>query len=299
MTVKYFIETHFGLVMIFACIAGLIVPGMPLLPNATAVITLALLMLISCYKLRDSRFSDIDWRHIAQFYLLRYFALPFVLWFIVGQIAPDYAIAVFLVTVLPAGVSGPAFANIFNGAVAPAFAVVLASQLLTPLLIPLQFSIIHNPGVTPSASQLFVTLVCCILLPMALYVLTHRHQKSADWLYTQNKCFSIVLVSFVIALAIAKQREVILANPAGLIVPLCIALACFFIYIVSGWFSVQAPREERITYATCSSFNNAALGVSLALLYFPPPVILFTAASEIAWALLPMMMRIVLRFLPR
>jgi predicted Na+-dependent transporter len=109
-------------------------------------------------------------------------------------------------------------------------------------------------------------------------------------MYAQNKITSILLVAFVIAMAISKQREVILTHGAALMGSLAIALLCFAGFIVSGWlFAWRRPPAERITYAACSSFNNAALGVSLALLHFPPPVTLFVAVSEVAWSLLPCM----------
>ncbi len=318
---RHFIETHFGFVLILSCLGGLIIPGMPQLPNESSIVALAMLMFISCYKLRDGGFEHISWRDVAVFYVLRYALLPPVMWFIAHALIPEYATAVFLLSVLPAAVSSPAFTNIYGGTVASAFAIVLVSQLATPFMIPFQFALIGNAQVTPSVAQLFITLVWCILVPMALYQLARKHKASAAFFYAQNKFLSILLIMFVIALAVAKQREVILANPVGLIAPLAIALACYAVYIMFGYSlphrgragvgalfgrsPVSCPppnppptgggiRKERITYATCSGFNNAALGVSLALMHFPPPVILFVAASEIGWSLLPVMMRVIL-----
>jgi predicted Na+-dependent transporter len=295
---KKIIETHFGLVLLLSCAAGMILPGMPDLPNVSAVITLAILMFVSCYKLRDGKFSDIRWRDVAVFYLLRYGVLPLLLWYIASWLVPVYAAGVFLQSVLPAAVASPAFTAIYGGAVAVSFAVVIASQLLTPALIPLQFALIGGEHVTPSPQQLAVTLVMCILLPMLVYAFTRRHQKSADWFYAQNKIISILLIAFVIALAVAKQREVILHNLDALLIALIANICCFTAYMLFGWFFAgKRSHEERIAFATCSGFNNAALGVSLALMHFAPEVVLFVAVGEIAWAILPMMMKWWLRWL--
>jgi predicted Na+-dependent transporter len=285
-------------VLILACVGGLTIPGMPAIPNESSMITLAALMFVSCYKLQEGGFTSIRWRDIGLFYSVRYIVVPPLLWALASATVPDYATAVFLLSVLPAAVSSPAFSAIYGGAVPPAFAIVLLSQLLTPLLIPLQFMLIGSEHVTPSPAHLFGTLVWCILVPMALYALVRKHRSSAAYFYREGKLLSILLIAFIIALAVAKQREVILANPAGVIAPLLISLTCYALYLVIGWWlAARRPRPERITFAACSSFNNAALGVSLALMHFPPAVILFVAASEIGWALLPMLFKNALRFL--
>lgn len=294
------IETHLGLIMILACVAGLTVPGMPDIPNASAVVTLAVLMFVSCYRLRDGKVADIRWRDIAVFYALRYGLLPLLLWWAASWLVPLYAVGVFLQSVLPAAVSSPAFTAIYGGAVAAAFAIVIVSQLLTPALIPLQFTLLGGGHVTPSPEQLFVTLVICILLPMAFYALLRRHAGSSDWFYANSKLISILLIAFVIALAVAKQRDVILGHLDALLIALIVNLVCFAAYIAFGWlFAARRRREERLAFATCSGFNNAALGVSLALMHFAPEVVLFVAVGEIAWSLLPMMMRFFLRLMNR
>lgn len=292
MTIKHFIETHFGLVLVFACVLGLVVPGLPDIPNESSIVALALLMFVSSYKLQDGGFEVICWRDIALFWFLRYTLLPLALWYVATLALPAFATSILLLSVVPAAVSSPAFTAIYNGAVPTAFAVVVVSQLATPLLIPLLFMATGGAQVTPSPAHLFMTLLLCIVLPMIAYFLARKHKPSAAYLYAQNKFFSILLIVFVIALAVAKQREVILANPLGVITPLLVALGCYAVYMVTAWvLSAKRRMAERLTYTTCSAFNNAALAVSLGLMHFGPDVVLFVAASEIGWALLPAMMK--------
>lgn len=288
---RRFIENRFGLVLVFACVLGLILPGLPSVPNASSAVALAVLMFVSSYKLQDGGFSSIRWRDIGIFWLARYALMPLVLWWAAHALIPAYATCVLLLSVVPAAVSSPAFAGIYGGCVPPAFAVVVLSQLATPILIPLEFWLSGGAEVSPSPTRLCMTLLWCIVLPMAVYFVARKHKPSADYFYAQNKFFSILLIVFVIALAVAKQREVILANPVAIIAPLLVALGCYTLYIVAAWgMSAKRSRTERITYATCSGFNNAALAVSLGLIYFSPDVVLFVAAAEIGWALLPGMM---------
>ncbi len=100
---KHFVETRISLVMLIACVIGLILPGLPALPDISIAVALAMLMFCSCYKLRDGGFSDLCWREILTFYIGRYLLLPPLLWLAAQQWLPDYATAILLISVLPIG----------------------------------------------------------------------------------------------------------------------------------------------------------------------------------------------------
>src|SRR5262249_49952310 len=104
-----------------------------------------------------------------------------------------------------------------------------------------------------------------------------------------------LLIAFIIGLAVSKQRDVILLHGAELLMPFIVILLCYASYIIFGWFCARGSCDEHITFSACSSFNNAALGVSLALLHFGSSEILFMALGEIGWALLPWMFKTWLR----
>ncbi len=293
---KTFIENHFGFVLVLSCFAGLVVPGLPSLPDNSAIITLAMLTFVSCYRLHEGGFSAIAWRDVGLFCILRYMLLPLALWALALLVAPDYAMGIFLLALLPSAVSSPAFCTMFGGRVPNAFAIVVISTLASPLLIPLQFALIGSAQIAPSPLPLFATLAWCVFAPMIVSALVRKQRALAGFINGNHKMLSIVLVAFIIALVIAKQRELILGNLAGLLAPFTIVLLCFASFIFAGLlFGAKKPREERVTYAVCSGFNNAAMGVSLALVHFSPQVVLFVAVSEMGWALLPLMMRVMLR----
>lgn len=287
------IETNFGLVLLISCVVGLALPSLAAVPDASASVALAILTYASCFKLKDGGFSEINWWNVSVFYVLRFIILPIILLLIAKQFFPAYAAAIFLLAILPTAVSSPAFANMFGGRVPPAFAIVILSTSLAPFLITLQCSLVlADASVTPTPLPLFRTLTFCVFVPMLLYFITHNFARLGKVMYDNVKIISIVLVAFVIALVIAKQREFILDNTAGIIIPILLTLVCYIIFLACGWlFTKGKDRETRISFATCSMFNNVALGVSVALLHFPQNVILFVAVSEMAWAVLPMMFR--------
>ncbi|MBY0407244.1 MAG: hypothetical protein K2Q01_06085, partial [Rickettsiales bacterium] len=117
--IRHVIESRFGLVLLSGALMGLALPGIDRLPNASAVLVLALLMFISCYRLRDGGFASVRVGQLLGFWVVRYSVLPAGMWLVAKGIAPDYAVGVFLLAVLPAGVSSPAIAHIYGGVVAP------------------------------------------------------------------------------------------------------------------------------------------------------------------------------------
>ncbi|MDE3060214.1 MAG: hypothetical protein KGJ06_04320, partial [Pseudomonadota bacterium] len=238
---RHFIETHFGLVLALSCVAGLAIPAIGRLPDVSVVWTLAALMFVSCYRLHEGGLKAIAWRDIAWFYLLRYAALPLILWLIAHALAPAYASGVFLLSVLPAAVASPAFANIYGGSLPPAFAIAVVTQLAAPFLIPLMFALLGEGQVTPPPLHLFSTMVWCILLPMLAYAILRRHRRSAAYIHSRNRLFSVLLVAFIIALAVAKQREVILSSGAAVAAALIVTALCFLCYIAFGWFLLKRP----------------------------------------------------------
>jgi len=298
---RHFIETHFGFVLLLSCVVGLFAPLLASVPDASASVALALLTYASCFKLKDGGFGEIRWGNIVLFYILRYALLPIALLLIVQQISPSYAAGVFLLALLPTAVSSPAFAHMFGGRAAPAFAIVILSTILAPFLIPLQTSFwLADPSITPSPLPLFRTLAFCVFTPMVAYFLTYKNLRLNALMYSNVKLISIILVAFVIALVIAKQRDFILAHTADLPLPVILTLGCYLVFLACGWwFARNQPREVQISITACSGFNNVALGVSVALLHFPQSVILFVAVSEMAWAMMPTMFKVLFLRRPR
>lgn len=290
---RQFIETHFGLVLLISCVVGLFAPSLSDVPDISASVALSMLTYASCFKLRDGGFAEIRWGNIALFYALRYVLLPVILLLLAQIISPTYAAGIFLLALVPTAVSSPAFANMFGGKVPPAFAIVIISTTLAPFLIPLQCAFwLHDLNITPTPMPLFRTLAFCVFTPMVAYFFTRKIKKLGTLMYDNVKIISIVLVAFVIALVIAKQREFILAHTEQLATPVALTLICYVIFLSVGWwFGKSQGREAQISIATCSGFNNVALGVSIALLHFPQSVIVFVAVSEMAWAMLPIMFR--------
>jgi BASS family bile acid:Na+ symporter len=291
------IESHFGTVLILACVAGLFLPPLAAIPDQGLVLGLALLTFTACFRLSDGGFRGIDWPQALCFLGLRYFILPLMLLGLALFLAPAYAPGILLLALLPAGVSCPALTHLFGGRVALAFALTIPCFLLAPFYIPAMFALTGQAQLHTSPSAMFHTLVVALLLPVAVYALIGRKGRLNAHMRLRDKTYSILLVAAIITIVIAKQRETILAHPIALVQLFALVLPAYALFMFTGWFAPRrATREERIAYMTCSTFNNAALGVSLALLHFSAPVVLLMVAMEFTWALLPIAVKQWLRW---
>lgn len=279
------IETHLGLVLTVACVLGLLIPHGGRIPDETLILLLATVTFLSCYKIDTPVAAAVNRRSIL-FCIARYAVLPLLLWVPASLLSADYALAVLLIALLPAGASSPALTHLFQGNVTLAFAVTLMSSALSVAVIPLTMAQIGGLHVAVNAQAIFGTLVVCLILPWLFYSGLRRNAPLRRFSERHGRLASILLVALIIFIVIAKQRDVILADPSGLIAPCLVALGCYLAFGLAGLVN-RAPYPDRAAYGVCSLFNNAALGVSLALLYFGPLVTLTAVAAEIIWSLLP------------
>lgn len=282
---RQFIENQLGITLVLACLLGLVFPFGQHISGYVIITLLAAVTFLSCYKINLSGGSIISFPPIA-FCIGRYAILPLILWYFAHVLIPEYSLAVLLITLLPAGVSSPAFTSLFNGNVTLAFIVTFISSAMCLMLIPIYISTIEYNGVSIDPIPLFRTLALCILLPICLHSFLRESTRIKKYNQLHGRFTSVLLIAAIIFIVIAKERHEILHDATAFILPAVIALVCFSIFLLVS-FSFKATASNRIAYVICSTFNNAALGVSVAVIHFETKVVLATVAAELMWALLP------------
>ncbi len=282
---RVFIERQLGVTFVLACVLALLLPGGEHIPDYAVVFLLAAVTFLSCYKIRATQQRAILKQSLL-FCLFRYAVLPLLGWGAALFLLPEYALAILLLALLPAALSSPAFANLFGGNVLLAFSITLMSSVLALLLIPLYISFFGHMQVGIDPLPLFRTLLLCIVAPACLYFLLRNRLPVQAFSEKHGGFLSVLLAAAIIFIVVAKQRSHIWQQPADLLCPLLIAMGCYAVFAAAG-FSIRALKADRVSYGVCATFNNAALGVSLALLHFDQKTVLFTVAAELVWALLP------------
>jgi BASS family bile acid:Na+ symporter len=278
------IENHLGLVLGLAILLGLFCPGVDKLPEVTALYLIAAVFFVSCFKISKKEFLEISIKRSLLFYLLRFVALPLILLFFCREFLPEFATGVFLLTLMPAGISSPPVSGVLNGNLTLALSLVLLSSLAAPFVVPLMFYLTHPPVENMDLNQLFVTLSTVIFVPLLLH-LPFRHVKVVnECLVKNNKSTSVFLFGLLMVAVVAVQRNEILADWQKMGWDFVILFVLYGLYYVWAWYLPKAKSApERITFAICSGLNNNALGISLALACFPE-VALFLVLTSLPWA---------------
>lgn len=280
---KRFIETHFSLVLLGSVFLGLAVPGLEHVPSWVVIGILACILFLACFKIRWEEIRRVHWARFGAFYAARYVAFPILLYFAFRLVSVRFAPAAFLLALLPAGVTSPAFAGLFGGSVSLAIVILSLTTLLVPLLLPAMVAAILGSSLAIDVKSLLTTLVATVLVPIGLASALRGKARVQALVTHWGNTVSILAVAATVTLVVTRHRELILSQPLQLAVPLALVSLTFVLLYGFGALLPGAANHERVTYAACSGANNLSLGISLAYLYFPTDTSLFLVLGEFPW----------------
>ncbi len=288
---KHFIESRFGLVLALSGLAGLCVPGLPVLPPQAVTILLGVVMFLACLRMEWGEFGQLPLGQLSLFWLARFAIVPILLYFAASILLPHYAAALMLLALLPPGTSSAAFAGLFGGSVPAALFLTLLSSLTAVVLIPGSFALLGEPGINPPVDRLLFALLECVLLPVILAYALRRRPRLGRLSDEYGKMLTILLLAIIFLSIIAGKRGAILADPAALVIPFSVAAGSYALFIAAALVCFRRSPPVRIALLTCSAYNNSALGMTLALLDFPSVVVLTIVLCQVCWVLLPVFTR--------
>ncbi len=292
---REWIENHLGTTMAIGAAFGLLVPGWSAVPSGVVVALLGLIIYLACFRIGVLSIRTFSLPRIAVFFLLRFVALPIVVFFVAQALSPKYVLPLVVLTAMPAGVAAAAFTSFLGGTVSLAFILVVLTNLSTPILVPLVMRLTAGTVIYLDTLSIFCTLALAIFVPMASYGLTRNIRSVKVQVERFGRSATVVVVALIIMLVVGARREFFLEHPGDLPELLLVSSLGFVILFLSGWYLNPAgSREDRIACTISSGCNNVALGVSIAVMYFPPEVGLFLIISEIPWMLGPVVLKRVL-----
>ncbi len=283
-----FAKRNFNLILFLSTIAGFILPQFGEVSGYLILGVLSFIIFSSSFKVSFSvEFFRDRAKSLFLFYMLRFLAIPVALFYLVLPFSPFYASCVFLLFILPAGVTAPAFTNVFRGNIALALVLLILSSFLIPFLMPFLSSLLMTEVIEIDRLQLFSTLFITVIFPYLLHLPFRKNSRMNLWMQNHDSFISVMGIALIFALAIAEYRPVLLSEP-NLILPFFIvALAGFVGMYLFGWIVFrQAPQEDKVALLFVSGANNVALGVVISFLYFPAETGIFFIVCEIAWVLI-------------
>lgn len=281
--IKRWVESNVSLTLFIFYLIGLLIPGIDFIPVTTVVILLAMVIFLAYFKVNFQDISHISFRHFILFYSIRFIIFPALFFLCLRKIFPDFSLALLLLALLPPATASPTMSHLFKGNVALSFALLIIGSFLAPFIVPFIISFMLAKAITINMLSLFLTLLLIIVLPFMIFLMIKNNDPLKKWIKRDGSFFSIILIGTTFCIAVAKSKFM-LRSISMLTGALLFSTLAFFIFYTLGWLlASRAPQQDKIAYSLGSGANNLSLGLSIALLYFPPDVSLFLIMSEIPW----------------
>ena len=273
--------------MLFGCIVGLFIPKLGAFTSKGIPFLLGTVIFSSMFKIdmdKDAMKKDLS--KASVYYILRFVALPVVLFYLFKPLSDFYSSALFLLSLLPVAVSAPAFTEIFKGDVTLSITSVVLSNALSPFVIPFMCSFFLRNTQPIDSMKMFETLAYTVILPIILHFPFRSQTKFKNWVLNNNAVITVVCIATLFAMAISKFKFEILAHYHILPLYLALSFVVYGLLYVIGWYIVpKAAKNDRISYSVGSGANNIGLGVALTIIYFPAELNILFIVSQIMWTL--------------
>ena len=286
LAIRSWLEQNLVFTLILSFIFVMFVPQVKgFLPVDAVTFLLASVVLFSCSRIHRDELKEIRFLRAVHFYWSRFLILPAVVYGVFYLVYPPFKEAALLLALIPSGTSSPGFVSMLRGNVSLALGGVVVASLLAPFVLPSYFSLVGIRGIEVDVVGMLISLCIMVLAPIAIYFLLLVRIEPVKQMMRENaSVYTVVVLNIILVLIISEQRDMILASPEQMLFSL---LGCLFIYAVIffyGWFYGYHSRpKNRISYSILSGVNNTALGMAIAILFFPDIVVQFMVASEVAW----------------
>jgi len=281
------IETHFWVVLIAGIVLGLYPPVEVNAPPVVPKLLLGIMLFMAFMKIDALDVIDNmkNLRLMSWVTFVYMIAVPIGVYFTARVFDREFAVAMLLLTSMPAGVSTPVLTDIVRGNIPLSMSLAIVTQLVAPFTVPLLFWLLNISSVDINELLILKDIAILVFVPMIISqiikkLLPRAVEKSQKFFTSFNV---LILFSF-IYITISSQREVILGNPAGVVWKVAALYLVFILLHVIGYMAVPRQRKEnRIAVAVGSAYMNNGLAIVLAVWYFSPAILVLMVLSEFPW----------------
>jgi len=287
MKISSFIEKHFWIVLLAGIVFALWIPIPFKVPPFVPKLILGLMLFLVFLKIDAIEILENMKNYKLMIYVtfVYMFAIPLFFYFLMKIFNPELAIAMLLLTSMPAGVSTPALTDIVRGNISLSMSLVITSQLIAPFTVPLLFWIFVGDSLSINKLLLLKDIAILVFVPLIASQVVKKFLplaiKRTQHLFTSANVF--LLFSFVYV-AMSSQRDIIMQNPAGLIWQVAVIYLVFIILHFIGYFiCYRDKKENRIAVAIGATYMNNGMAIVLAVSYFSPAILVLMVLSELPW----------------
>ena len=287
MKVSLYIEKYFWVFFIAGLVLGLIIPVYN--DNLMSLLKpFLMIMLFLVFLKTDVAHIFMKIKNYKQMIFLAIsfmVVIPLLLFFVFNTFDHTFAVGVLLLTAMPAAVASPALTDIVKGNIALSTSIVIVTSIIAPLTVPLLFWLIQFEGLSVNPWWLFKDLAIVIIIPVIASQIIKRYASHS---IAKNEhvitSFNVIILSVMVYIAMASQREVILNDITGIL------WHTFLLYIVSillhfiGYFmGFTEDHRGKISITIASAYKNNGMAIVLAALYFEPAILVLMVLSELPW----------------
>ncbi|GAB5551922.1 MAG: hypothetical protein Sapg2KO_15130 [Saprospiraceae bacterium] len=288
MVVVRWIEAHFWAFLLLAMLFGLLVPlptayMLPLLKPALIIVLLLIFLKIDVIDILEKikNYRLMIW--LAFCFLL---LSPILLYELFSIWDPQFAIAILLLSAMPAGNSAPFLTDVMGGNTSLAMSITILTSLIAPFTIPLLFHFLVGQEIAIDHWGLFYDAASMIFIPLTLsIILKPLIPRLIKRIMPAFSTINILLLFMIVVASFGSQKSILLANPLDLLWDLLLMYLVFIIVHIIGFLiSWKQNKPDRIAIIIERSYMNNGLAIVLAAAAFPPSILILMVISEIPWS---------------
>lgn len=295
-------ENHFWLFLLFGMVLGFLIPEWISPLYDYLIVMLMAILFITFVKINPPDLISHARRPLFLGYILsvNLILIPVICYLLTLHMDLDLRISLVLLSTLPSGTAAPALTEIIGGDTALSLMMTVLSTLLAPITIPLIFYLLFSTKIELSYMNMFLSLLCFIILPMLAAQATRKFlpsviEKGSKYLGP----ITVMLIMLLAMTAIGKQADYIRAHIADMVIILITLFALFILFQAAGFFTAFGlPANERIALSISKMAMNNVLGIVIAMNFFNPRVTLILILSVLPWNTLPGLYKLYLHYLP-
>lgn len=226
-----------------------------------------------------------NYRLITLVVFLNMIVIPVLFYLAINLFSHNLAIAVLLLTAMPAGVSTPALTDIVKGNTALSTSVVIATSMIAPLTVPLLFGIVNVNDLAVNPWWLFKDLAVIIFLPMVTsQIVKRRASRFIERKFHLFTCVNIIILSILVYTVMGSQRSAIFNDSIKILWQIGFLYLIFILLHVFGFMmGFTEDRKGKIATAIGSAYMNNGMAIVLAAMYFEPSIVILVVLSELPW----------------
>ncbi|MFH0818946.1 MAG: bile acid:sodium symporter [Patescibacteria group bacterium] len=299
----HLIEKYFSIILIIAVIVGLVwnEPFVSWKPVLAYLLAFVLFLSFLKIHVKDLVINFKKSRFMVWLLLAQMIIVPIILFYIINIWNFELALGVLIIVAIPAAVASPALIDIYKGNIALGIIVTVIEHLLVIITLPFLIFLLARTKIDLSAVDILIYMLKVVLVPFLLSIIIKEFfPKIIDKTKHYYKALTVIIISIVALVAIAVSVKYLTPSwlEIGLYILGFLGLGIIFHFI--GWLiAFKQNKEDKITSVISLSYNNAALGLLIAIEFFGPMIILFCVCYEIVWNLLPFISKIFFRYIKK